>query len=53
MDKKTATAIAKNKSSTSEQLELIACIDISVDRLLAWHPNSSPLQCSEKTWGTD
>ena len=33
----------KNKSSTSEQLDLIAGIDISVDRLFAWHRNFSPL----------
>ena len=42
MDKKTPISIAKNKSSTSEQLSLIAGIDMSVDRLLAWHQNASP-----------
>jgi hypothetical protein len=40
MDIKIATSIAKNKSSTSEQLELIAGVDISVDRILAKHANS-------------
>ena len=43
MDKKTASVIAKNKSSTSGQLDSIVGIDVSVDRLLAWHRNSSPL----------
>ena len=42
MDKKTVSVIAKNKSSTSEQLDSILGIDILVDRLLAWHQNASP-----------
>jgi hypothetical protein len=42
MDKNTVASIAKNKASTSEQLGLIAGIDVSVDRLLAWHQNASP-----------
>ena len=47
MDKKIATSIAKNKAATSEQLGLIAGIDVSIDRLLAKHDNS-PAELLEK-----
>ena len=40
MDKKTATAIANNLDAASEQLETIAGVDTSVDRLLAKHPSA-------------
>jgi hypothetical protein len=41
MDKKIATSIAKNKASTSEQLESAFGVDVSIDRLLAKHTNSA------------
>lgn len=41
MDTKIATSIAKNKASTSEQLESVFGVDTSIDRLLAKHPNSA------------
>jgi hypothetical protein len=41
MDIKIATSIAKNKSSTSEQLESAFGVDASIDRLLAKHTNSA------------
>ena len=41
MDKAIATSIAKNKASTSEQLESAFGVDASIDRLLAKHTNSA------------
>jgi hypothetical protein len=53
MDKKTAARIAKNRATTSEQLDSIVGIDISVDRLLAWHQNASPVLLENLAQSTD
>lgn len=53
MDKKTATAIAKNADASQAQLESVAGIDAGVDRLLARHPKAGASLLEELSHSRD